>query len=68
MSLTIFLFLYSYNHIPITTSYFLLFLHYAPLVPFSLRAQPDMTQSHTITEETMGHVDCTEDILSDRDL
>lgn len=40
------------NSIPISTFYFLLFLHNTPLVPFSLRAQPDVTQNYTVTEET----------------
>lgn len=58
----------SLNSIPITAFYFLLFLHNAPLVPFSLRAQPDMTQNYTLTEETGGHGHCTGNILSGCDL
>lgn len=56
------------NRIPITTFYFPLFLHNASVVPFSLRAQPDVTQNYTITEGTVGHGHCTANIWSGCDI
>lgn len=56
------------NSITVPNFYFSLFLYNAALLPFSLRAQSDVTQNYTITEEAVGHIHCTANILSGRGL